>query len=177
MHQNNQAALDQDAQAVTASATPSGMPSIAVLYRMLEDFANLHHRVVSVVIGHEFGTHSDAFPPLDVNKACVVVIVKLRNPDLNPASIYEFTGGVASVPISSLNPEQQKMIAPYAKKLSKDNVECAAKIETCFMPTWCKSAGTTSSLVTISSHTRQSLSRTLPSHTSPQLNSDEVSSM
>ncbi|KZV76358.1 hypothetical protein PENSPDRAFT_680306 [Peniophora sp. CONT] len=122
IHQRQQAAMDQDAQTLSAIGTQPNMPSLNVLRDMLADFANLHHRVISVVVGHELGKRSNAFPPLDFKTDCISLSLKLRDPDANPASIYEFTGGVVPCPLNSLDSEKQQLLALYAEKLSEANI-------------------------------------------------------
>lgn len=141
--------MDQDDQALSALATRPDMPSLSVLRDMFEDFVNLHHRVISVVVGHELGTRSNTFPPLDVKTDCIVLSLKLRDPDANPATIFEFAGGVVPCSVSSLDLELRQTLALYANKLSETNTKYSSNLDMFFIPALCKSTSQTSTFAII----------------------------
>ena len=126
--------MDRDAEIMAANGIGTDMPPLTVLRDMLEDFTNLHSRVISVVVGHEFGSRGTAFPPIDVRKECITLTLKLRDPDANPASVFEFTGGLVSTPISAFPPKLQQTLAPYTQRLWDTNVECSSEASMCVIP-------------------------------------------
>ncbi|VDC08040.1 unnamed protein product [Peniophora sp. CBMAI 1063] len=132
-HQETQAAMERDTQ-ILKTLDGYDMPPLTVIRDMLEDFANLHHRVVSIVVGHELGSRSTAFPPLDVKKDCIALTLKMRDPNANPASIFAFTGGSLPCHINGLDSEKQRLLAPYSAKLSDTNVQYSSQTDICFIP-------------------------------------------
>ena len=115
--------MDRDSQVHATNASDPGMPPLAVLRDMLDDFANLHSRLIPVVVGHELSSHGRTFPPLDMKNEFIVLMLKLRDPNANPASVFEFTGGIVPCPIDDLDAEKRQLVLSYAESLSKTNEE------------------------------------------------------
>ncbi|KZV76359.1 hypothetical protein PENSPDRAFT_449169 [Peniophora sp. CONT] len=135
LHQDQQAIIKQDNQTPSVIATRPDMrvPPPSALQDMVEDFATLHRRVISVVVGHELGIRSSIFPPLDVKNECILLSLELRNPDANPASVFEVTGGVVPCPISSLDLKLQQTLALYADTLAASNMR-SSSLDLIFIP-------------------------------------------
>ncbi|VDB84178.1 unnamed protein product [Peniophora sp. CBMAI 1063] len=111
-------------EASGASSEPSSdKPSPHVFQGMLEDFIQLHKRMLSVVVGNELARirGSEVFPPMDVRTECVWFSLKLRGLDVSPASAFQYIDAALPWPLEGLPDNLRQQTTLYNARLHQDN--------------------------------------------------------
>lgn len=130
MHQATQAAVERHEASAAAYADHSNKLSTNELRVMLEDFIQLHKRMLSVVVGHELASirGSEDFPPMDVRVECVRFSLKLRDLNTSPASVFQYMGGILSCSLEGMPAELRQRVAMHNAKLYQTNFDPASVV-------------------------------------------------
>ena len=119
---------------------PRDLPPAPTLRLMLHDFVNIHQRAMSLVIGHELGrVRGGMFPPMDTKNEWVVFKLKVRDPKASPASIFQFTSGIAPLPLAGLEGFARHHLEDYAEEVAQhEDLAEKVKEDWTAVPTICK---------------------------------------